>query len=81
MASRERLMWTRVAIVATLMISVPFLASAQGRPATPFAPFKRVGRFWSARVGLHYRAIAVESPDGLLWLWIGTHADYDKLVG
>ena len=29
MASRERMMWTRVAIVATLMISVPFLSSAQ----------------------------------------------------
>ena len=28
MASRERLMWTRVAIIATLMISVPFLSSA-----------------------------------------------------
>jgi hypothetical protein len=23
--------------------------------------FKKVGRFWSARVGLHYRAIAVEA--------------------
>ena len=37
MASRERLMWTRVAIVATLMISVPFLSSAQDRPAAPAA--------------------------------------------
>jgi hypothetical protein len=30
-------MWTRVAIVATLMISVPFLLSAQDRPAAPAA--------------------------------------------
>jgi hypothetical protein len=37
MASRERMMWTRVAIVATLMISVPFLSSAQDRPAAPAA--------------------------------------------
>ena len=29
MASQKRMMWTRVAIVATLMISVPFLSSAQ----------------------------------------------------
>lgn len=43
--------------------------------------FKKVGRFWSARVGLHYRAVAVEAPDGLLWFWIGTHAEYDKIVG
>ncbi len=43
--------------------------------------FKKVGRFRSARVGLRYRAVAVEAPDGLLWFWIGTHAEYDKLVG
>jgi hypothetical protein len=43
--------------------------------------FKKIGRFWSARVGSHYRALAVESADGLVWFWIGTHADYDKLTG
>jgi len=47
----------------------------------PSLHFKKVGRFWSARVGLHYRAVAVEAPDGLLWFWIGTHAEYDKIVG
>ncbi len=41
---------------------------------------KKVGRFWSARVGLHYRALAVESDGGLLWFWIGTHAQYDRLI-
>lgn len=53
----------------------------KGNPKHPSLHFKKVGRFWSARVGLHYRAVAVEVPDGLLWFWIGTHADYDKLVG
>lgn len=43
--------------------------------------FKKVGRFWPARVGDRYRALAVEAPDGLVWFWIGTHAEYDKLVG
>ena len=33
MASRKRMMWTSVAIVATLMISVPSLSSAQARGA------------------------------------------------
>ena len=41
---------------------------------------KRVGRYWSVRVGLHYRALAVEVDDGLLWFWIGSHADYDRLI-
>jgi hypothetical protein len=47
----------------------------------PSLHFKRVGRFWAARVGLHYRAVAIEAPDGLLWFWIGTHAEYDRIVG
>ncbi len=47
----------------------------------PSLHFKKVGRFWSARVGLHYRAVAVEAPDGLVWFWIGMHAEYDRLVG
>ena len=41
---------------------------------------KRVGRYWSARVGLRYRAIGVDVSDGILWIWIGTHASYDKLM-
>lgn len=45
--------------------------------------FKRVGPLWSVRVGLHYRALATDADaDGeLVWFWVGSHADYDKLVG
>ena len=39
-----------------------------------------MGRFWSARVGINYRTIAVEAEDGLLWIWIGSHAEYDTLI-
>lgn len=49
-------------------------------PQHPSLHFKRVGRFWSVRVGRDYRALAVESPAGPLWFWIGTYADYDKLL-
>jgi hypothetical protein len=42
---------------------------------------KKAGRFWFVRIGLHYRAVAVEVPDGLLWFWIGSHEDYNKLMG
>ena len=41
---------------------------------------KRVGRYWSARVGLRYRADGEDVSDGILWIWIGTHASYDKLT-
>ena len=50
-------------------------------PRHPSLHFNKVGRFWSARVGAHYRAVAVEAADGLVWFWIGTHADYDRLLG
>jgi hypothetical protein len=46
----------------------------------PSLHFKKVGRFWSVRVGLRYRALAVESDDDLMWFWIGSHAGYDALV-
>ncbi len=42
---------------------------------------KKAGRYWSVRVGLHYRAVAVEVLGGLLWFWIGSHEDYNKLMG
>jgi hypothetical protein len=49
-------------------------------PRYPGLHFKKIDRFWSARVGGHHRALAVEVPDGLVWFWIGTHADYDRLL-
>jgi hypothetical protein len=50
-------------------------------PKHPSLHFKKVGRYWSVRVGLRYRALAIEVEDGLLWFWIGSHADYDALLG
>jgi len=41
---------------------------------------KKVGQFWSVRIGLHYRALAVEDDGDLAWFWIGSHAEYDQLL-
>ena len=49
-------------------------------PRHPSLHFKKVGRYWSVRVGLAYRALGIEVEGGILWGWIGSHADYDKLV-
>ena len=47
----------------------------------PSVRLKKVGRFWSARVGLRYRALAREQADGnLAWFWVGPHATYDHLT-
>jgi hypothetical protein len=27
-----------------------------------------------------YRALGIESPGGILWFWIGLHAEYKQLI-
>ena len=49
-------------------------------PSHPSLHFKKVGKFWSARIGLAHRALAIEVPDGLMWVWIGSHDDYGRLL-
>jgi hypothetical protein len=49
-------------------------------PRHPSLQFKRVARYWSARVGRHFRALAVETDGGYIWFWIGSHAEYDRLI-
>lgn len=44
---------------------------------------KKVGDLWSVRAGIHYRALGVETestPKGIIWFWIGSHAEYDRLI-
>jgi hypothetical protein len=49
-------------------------------PHHPSLHLKEVGRFWSVRVGASWRALAVKDGESLVWFWIGSHADYDKLL-
>jgi hypothetical protein len=52
-------------------------------PSHPSLHFKTVGngKFQSVRVGLYYRALGLQVTNGVHWFWIGTHGEYDKLVG
>jgi hypothetical protein len=52
-------------------------------PQHPSLRFKQIHAarpIYSARVGLGYRALAVLDGDIVVWFWIGTHADYDRLL-
>lgn len=50
-------------------------------PKHPSLHFKRVRtELWSIRVGQKYRAPAVQDNDRFQWFWIGSHADYDRLI-
>lgn len=46
--------------------------------------FKPVGTnpiWYSVRIGISYRAVCVRGDDDTyLWFWIGSHAEYDKLL-
>jgi hypothetical protein len=52
----------------------------KGRSALSVAAFKQIGKLWSVRVGKQYRALGLDKKDAIVWFWIGTHADYDKLI-
>ena len=43
--------------------------------------FKKVGKFWSARVGIGHRALAVKDGPDFIWVWIGTHNEYERIIG
>lgn len=50
-------------------------------PRHPSLHFKRIGPLWSVRMGERYRALGTDVEDGVMWFWIGTHTEYDKIVG
>jgi len=41
---------------------------------------KKAGAYWTARVGIHYRVVAKERAEVLVWFWIGHHSEYDRLL-
>jgi len=46
----------------------------------PSLQLKKMGNYWSVRVGKKHHAVAIEMEEGLLLFWIGTHAGYDNLL-
>ncbi len=53
----------------------------KANPRHPSLRFKKVGKFWSVRVGINYRALAVEDGEDFVWVWIGTHDEYERMIG
>jgi hypothetical protein len=49
-------------------------------PKHPSLHFKKIDKFWSVRIGLTHRALAVGDNDDYIWVWIGTHEDYERQV-
>lgn len=55
----------------------------QQNPKHPSLHFRQVHTkepIYSARVGMHYRAIGLLIEGEIVWFWVGSHADYDALL-
>ncbi len=55
----------------------------KANPSHPGLHFKCIHRseqLYSVRVGIGWRAVGYLDHDTISWFWIGSHADYDKLL-
>jgi hypothetical protein len=55
-------------------------ALLKANPAHPSLHFKKIGKLWFARVGTNYRAVAVEDGADFIWVWVGPHDEYLRLI-
>ena len=46
----------------------------------PSLHFKKVGKFWSVRISNFYRALAIKDGEDYIWVWIGTHDEYERMI-
>lgn len=45
--------------------------------------FKQIHKsqpIYSVRVGISWRALGIKEDDVMIWFWIGSHSEYDKLI-
>ncbi|TAJ24183.1 MAG: hypothetical protein EPO64_09800 [Nitrospirae bacterium] len=49
-------------------------------PSLRFKPIHPSLPIYSVRVGAGHRAAGVMEGDLIVWFWIGSHADYDRLI-
>lgn len=52
-------------------------------PYHPGLHFKRIHptkAIYSLRINIDHRAVGILENDAVIWFWIGSHADYDKLI-
>lgn len=77
------------ALLGQLTVSVRQQASRayalwRVNPYHPSLQFKRVSQrqpIHSDRIGLGYRVLGLWEGDTITWFWIGSHAEYDTLLG
>jgi hypothetical protein len=49
-------------------------------PSLRFKSIHATRPIFSVRIGLNYRAVGIRDEDDMIWYWVGSHAEYDKLI-
>ena len=49
-------------------------------PSLNFKQIKFASNIHSVRIGIGWRALGVMNGENMIWFWIGSHSDYDKLL-
>ena len=55
----------------------------EDNPYHPALYFKRIHStkpIYSIRISRDYRAVGIQHNNGIIWFWIGSHSDYDKIL-
>jgi hypothetical protein len=52
----------------------------KSNPKHPSLHFKQIKKYWSVRVNLEIRALAVATGEDYVWFWIGGHKEYDRII-
>jgi hypothetical protein len=73
-------------LYADLPLEIQKLADEKYRlfkqnPLHPSLKFQAKGKVWTFAIGRSYRAIARRFGNDLHWVWVGSHEDYNKVLG
>ena len=49
-------------------------------PSLRFKPIHSARQVYSVRISRDYRALGVREEEEIIWFWIGSHSDYNKLI-
>jgi hypothetical protein len=52
-------------------------------PRHPSLHFKQIHRalpVFAVRIGIHWRAVGIQSGEEMVWYWIGSHNDYGNVL-
>jgi len=42
--------------------------------------FKKLGKLWSVRITRGYRALGYYDGEEYIWVWIGSHSEYNQMI-